>query len=822
MPKYISKLIPLIIVIALMFCFSSCGYKNGAGPDDTGSKFNISPENKISDVNNKSYDNKISDINTTSDNTSSDSNIPSDTGLAGRPLTGVKKPGIAFVQQDYFYKDTVYIEIESDRPCEIFYTMDGSDPDRTKEPYTDKIKLDSGEETVLYCIKAKGYYDDGTETDTIVHSYFVGRDVNNRFNTLVFSIISDPYNLYDYEYGILVEGKLRDEFIRNNPYKIIEPPDPANYNIRGRESEREVYLEVLEPDGSVVISQKAGIRVYGGWSRANIQKSLKIYARKEYDPVNNKLRYEFFPDRKASGGDGTLITSFKRLVLRNCGNDNGFAFIRDELFHTLAGQAGYMDYQAVRPSALFINGEYRGHFWLHEVYCDEYFEEHYGEYAGKFEILEGGETFKKADEDEDNSYAIADYEKAYSYAYKDLTDDRIYRELCELIDVENYLTYYAFQIYIGNEDWPHNNYKAYRYYAAEGEEYREAPFDGKWRYLLHDLDFSFGIYGTDATWDNLAKFAGKSGEFKNEAPLFSRLMQREDCREFFVKKTLDLINGAFSPKNLNKVVDDMNASRMNEQTRMYDKKLVADWVLLTHLPGRIEQIKRYNSNRILFVLSKYRVFFGLGQVYRLKVKPAGGGGVKINGIETYTDFEGRYFPDYDTLITPIVPAGKEFAYWLVDGKAVYAPELILNSSAAEGDVTEVVCVFKEKPENPKLIISEICSDGDKDYIMLYNPYEEDILLRGYSITDDKNEPGKLILPPRVIKKGEYLKILGEDNKETSYPGAVRAGFNLREGETVALFLNGELIDEVTIPDLKDGSIYARNMKNMRFYEIGKR
>lgn len=771
MPKNIYKLILLMVVVLIMVwvCFTSC------------------------DQNNNGYN---------------------ETSLAVNEING-----IAFVQQDYFYKDTVFIEIVSDKPCKIYYTLDGSDPDRTKELYQDKIKLTSGRETALYCIKAKGYYEDGTETDTIVHSYFVGKNVHKRFNTLIFSVISDPYNLYDYEYGILVEGKLRDDFIRENPWKNIEPPDPANYNMRGRESEREVYLEVLEPDGTAVISHKAGIRVYGGWSRASQQKSLKIYARKEYDSVNNKLRYEFFPDRRASSGDGTLITSFKRLVLRNCGNDNGFGFIRDELFHTLAGQAGYMDYEAVRPSALFINGEYRGHFWLHEVYCDEYFEDHYGDYTGRFEILEGGETYKKVDEDEENSIIVSDYEKAYSYAYKDLTDEKVYKQLCELIDVENYLSYYAFQIYIGNEDWPHNNYKVYRYYAAEGEEYREAPFDGKWRYLLHDLDYSFGIYGKDPSWDNLSKYVSRKGNFKEEAPLFNQLMQRDDCREFFVKKTLDLINGAFAQDNFNRVLNELNESRMNEQKRMYDKNLVADWVQFNHLPDRIKQIKQFNTERLKYILNKYRVFFDLNNTYRLNVKLPKGGGIKINGIETYSDFEGSFYPDYDTVLTPIIPAGKEFDYWMVNDELIYDSELIINSSMTEDGIVKVKYFFKKKADNPKAIISEICSDGDLDYIMLYNPYDEDISLQGYSVTDDENKPGKFILPWRILKAGEYLKILGEDNKDKSNKKGLKASFNLKDGETVILYYRGEPVDEVKIPDLKNGSKYVRDMKNMRFYEV---
>jgi hypothetical protein len=46
--------------------------------------------------------------------------------------------------------------------------------------------------------------------------------------------------------------------------------------MRGKEAEREVYLEIFEPNGIRVISQKAGIRTYGGWSRAREQKSFKI------------------------------------------------------------------------------------------------------------------------------------------------------------------------------------------------------------------------------------------------------------------------------------------------------------------------------------------------------------------------------------------------------------------------------------------------------------------------------------------------------------------------------------------------------------------
>ncbi len=600
---------------------------------------------------------------------------------------------IRFSLTSSFYSADSELQILISKPGKIYYTLDGTDPDEGQLLYQEAIKLNAGEETDAICVKAKAFFEDGSRSEILVHTYFVGEFVNDRFDTLVFSVTSDPYNLYDYEYGILVEGKLRDDYVKENPWKKIDPPAPANYNLRGRESEREVFVEIFEPDGTRIAAQAAGIRTYGGWSRANLQKSIKIFTRKEYDPENNKLRYEFFPRKITT--EGKRSDAFNRLVLRNCGNDNGFAFIRDELFQTLAGQAGYMDYEAVRPAVLFINGEYRGAFWIHEVYGDDYFDENYGNFDGEFQILEGGETYKEVDEDGENEQVAAEYEAWYTaYAARDLTDETAYQELCRLMDVENYLSYYALQIYIGNEDWPHNNYKVYRYYAKEGEDYREAPFDGKWRYLLHDLDFSFGIYGTGALVDNISKYVGSNGEPRKECPLFGQLMKREDCKEIFIKKSMDLINGAFSPDNLNNILEEMHNSRLKEQMNMYDKNLLSDWVRFDQLEGRLEEIRIYGEQRAGHIPGTYQRHFKLGELYQLSVQPAEGCGVKINSVVTKEYFIGHYFTDYDTVIIPDLPEGKQFDYWQVNGKKYEEEELIITPSMLRELKAEVICVIK--------------------------------------------------------------------------------------------------------------------------------
>ncbi len=605
---------------------------------------------------------------------------------------------IAFSEEGYFFSEDLSLEIISSDPAKIYYTTDGSEPGSESKIYKKPILLEADKTVKAISVKAKAFFEDGKETDTIVHTYFVGKDVNTRYDTLIFSVTTDPYNLFDYEYGIFVEGKLRDDWIKENPGDEIQPDDPANFNMRGKESEREVYLEILEPDGTEVAAQNAGIRTYGGWSRAYAQKSIKIYARKEYGEKSGKLKYEFFPDKTAANGSGKVQDSFKQLVLRSCGNDNGFAFLRDELLQTLANQAGYQDYEAVRPAAMYLNGEYRGFFWLHEVYCDDYFEENYGKYQGEFTILEGGDAYKKVDTDGENAKKVEEYQEMYdTYAKLDLTDNENYNKLCDLIDVENYLEYFAFQTYIGNGDWPHNNYKCYRYYAADTENYGEAPFDGKWRYLLHDLDFSTGIYEPERTGpllDNIVNYVGKNGETKENCPLFGQLMRRPDCREIFIRKTADLANGVFAPDYFNHQLETMHALRKNELSHIYGKGLLSDWVQPNQLNYQMDNLKAYIRQRGEHVLTQYQDYFGLGALYTLTASPAEGTKLKVNSFTAEENFTGRYYENYPTTLQAVLPEGKQVDHWLVNGEKTEGEELTITAANVKDGKVEVSCILK--------------------------------------------------------------------------------------------------------------------------------
>lgn len=607
------------------------------------------------------------------------------------PAAHVEKE-VVFSVGENFIMDTVNLELTAEQATGIYYTLDGTIPDENSTEYTGPIEIKATSVLEIYPYTARAKYADGTWSKTCVRTYFAALQADKRFDCPVFCITTDPYNLYDYEYGILVSGKIMDDFLSDNPDAVVDGHTPANYNqLRGRESERDIFLEVFNQDGSLMLEQDAGIRCYGGWSRSNAMKSMKLFARKEYDEVNNKFRYPFFTT--AIDENGNLIDAFKRLVLRAYGNDYNQAFIREELFQTLAKQAGY-EAKSVRPCAVYVNGEYKGCYFLSEVWHDSYFETHYGKYTGTIEILEGTEHIKTGEDDGSNQYAVDEFNTLYdTYAYADLTDDALFNELCEKMDIVNYLEYYAYQTYLSNKDWPHNNYKVYRYYAAEGEEYGEgAPFDGKWRCLLHDMDFSTGVYGENPLERYLSVFTGKMDPENQDiydpdqdvSPLFTKLIKRKDCREIFVKKTLDLINGVFRQDYFEEQLDIIHQSRLKELGNTYGTEYVAEWVNDGQISYKLKELRDFIKKRDGYAYLDMYNFFNLsGTKYKMELEVPEGSKVTVNSFTTDRGFTGSYYSDYNTVLNAEF-YGKTFSHWIVNGVEHTEKELVISDSLLEG------------------------------------------------------------------------------------------------------------------------------------------
>ena len=584
---------------------------------------------------------------------------------------------ITFSHNEHFFEDTILVSLNavSDDVVAIYYSLDGSPPDTDKGIlYKNELKLSSGKRGSVnsYTVKAVGQKEDGTFTSVKTHSYFIGSNVFERFDTLIFALSTDPFNLYDKEFGIAVPGILREEYIKETGDRDPDPPAPANYNLRGREAERPMFVELISPDGQSILKQNAGVRVHGGWSRSFDQKSFRLYARRYYDEIFNNFYYDFFPDDFTHYG--RPITHYDRVILRNNGNDNHFGFIRDEVVSQLASTL-LPDTQSSRAAAVYLNGQYYGFAWMKQYYNRGYLNQKNEIRNGDWVILKGSARAKDFDEEDSLETKAAEEYQAFYDLYPYIQDDDVFAELSQGFDIDNMLAYYAVQVYSNNWDWPWGNYKVYRYYGEEGTYVYDgiSKADGKWRWLLFDSDWTFGLYDSYVEDNSLARILGIEITDRDYSPLFLALMNREDTRTRFVEIMCDIMNYHFEPNKVEKTVRLKEAERMNELQYNYRDggalKLNASWSNLGFVKGQIDKIIDFGYRRPNVMkkhLEKYLDISPSG--FYVTVSMHEKADIKLGTIDITDDFQGFYYDICTLTLSASKLDGYAFSHWLVNGE----------------------------------------------------------------------------------------------------------------------------------------------------------
>jgi len=696
---------------------------------------------------------------------------------------------LEFSHPDHFYDEDISIEITASMPgVVIHYTMDGSEPTADSPEYTKPIFLKAygKNEHMAVTIKAVAVLGD-VVSRPFVHTYFVGTDVFERFDTLIFVLSTNDEYLYDYDTGILVEGATRDNYIRENPRAHINPPSPANFNWRGMEGERPVYIEAFEATGERVVAQAAGMRVHGGWSRAALQKSLRLIARNEYEPGLGKFHFDFFPDDTINDGFGTPLAKYDQLVLRNGANDRDFGMLRNEVGYELARMAGIQVVSPVRPAAIFLNGEYYGFAWLQVRINAQYLQDKYNAPTRDFQIVGMGERWIDTDDPVEREAV----EFLHGFYDKNLRNDSVFAEFEQLVDVDQLLLYYGLQTFLGNHDWPNNNLKLWRYTGPQ-EEGLAPELDGRWRYIVFDLDWILGLYEDKPNVHRPSFQEMMNTRNDRYSYMLNTLFARSDIADKFAMVMCDIAANIVTERNVNDLINELFGASRNEIGHAFEARRYSHWVSFDSVNHNHNNMRLVARGRYEYIFQSLRDHFGWeDSMYTVEVTGAQA------YIGTQISTSTRYF---DHLVIPLRPALPEhtvFSHWIVGGRTIDTPEITVSRTDAVNGVVRVELVTRE--ELPVLMFREAFGSSERNGCVLFNPGEETISTDGMYMTNDPENPFLWALPDALVEPGRTLQFAGRGSRAPADLHSIRMGFNVRHGQR--LFLcdeNGEVIAHILI------------------------
>ncbi|KAA3607905.1 MAG: hypothetical protein DWQ01_12530 [Planctomycetota bacterium] len=625
----------------------------------------------------------------------------------------------------------------------IHYSLDGSEPTLQHPQYTGPLLL-SEEVNVL---RARAF-ENGVWPGAIAsHSYLL----NRQRSLPVWSLTIDPEHLWDSETGI---------YVGNHIWKDLERP---------------MHVEFFESDGSLVLRQDVGVKIHGGASRLNAQKSFRLMGRDGYG--KEEIEYSFFGEE--------LPQSFRRLILRNSGNDWCQSSLRDGIMHDLTAGVD-LDVMAYRPSVVLLNGEYWGILNIRERQDRHYIASHHDVDPDQIDLI--------ALEDEVVEGDMEHYNRLLDFvANHDMSLDANMEIVEAMMEVEQFSTYYVFQIFFGNTDWPQNNIKYWRPRTSEG----------RWRWLLYDTDFGLGLQGRPEDNDLHRIFMPPGGFLNPEWAFFlmRNLMLNDGFRYDFINRYLDYLNTRFKPENTLPIAK-ARMEAISEEIKSHQRRWgynAFKW------GGEIELILDYLKRRPAFAVQHIAQEFGLRDSLQLDlaIQPAGTGSIRLTGIEVDRPYQGQYFQNVPIRLTAVAKEGFAFDGW--SDPTVPQEEEIQILPQGNYQITA-----KFRPVGSVLIHeinynSEASADAG-DWVELFNFSNQAQDLSGWELRDDLDSHRFVLPPGTVLPAGGYL-VLCEDLSlfHSQFPGVPALGdwgFGLSgNGEQVRLFDDvGNLRDLVHYDD----------------------
>jgi len=605
----------------------------------------------------------------------------------------------------------------------IRYTTDATLPNETSALYTNPITIASNS-TVRARIIANEYIPSLSNSKTYIFN------ANHQID--IVTLTTDPYNFFDEDYGIYVYG---DSYDSNVPHF------GANF---WEDWERPVHFSFYDKDsGELGTEFNAGIKIFGGWSRANDQRSLSIFARGQYG--TSEMEYPFF--------DNLNYDKFQAIVLRNSGNDWLKNSIKDISLTSLMEGSG-LDYQAFNPVATYLNGEYWGMYNMREKTNEHMLASKHNVNADDITLLErNGEVIEGSNEE---------YNELINYVNNtDLTSDANFKYVSDRVDINNYALYQVTQIFFNNTDWPGNNIKFWNH-----------P-EGKWRWILYDTDFGFGPHWNTSNYneDTLSFALEENGPGWPNPPwstlLFRNLMENIGFRNIFINRYADELNTRFLSTNVKNHIESV--------FQMVEPEIQKHFTRWGGNPDDaryfVDEMKIFAVNRAYYAKKHIKDKFSLPNIMHTVTivnNDISQGYVKVNNnlkIQN-SSWNGEYFETVPIELKAVAEAGFEFSHWT--GASASTNATIGLSLLEDIHITPVFIISTTANA---IVINEInyksSDDFDPgDWVELYNPNNENIDVSNWILKDDDNGHA-FNLPDGTIIPAEGFLILTKKGSDFS-------------------------------------------------------
>ena len=463
-------------------------------------------------------------------------------------------------------------------------------------------------------------------------------------------LTADPNSLFDPDSGIYMEG---------NFAQSKEPHYGANYWL---DKEVPVTVEFMEPGvNAPAFAKRAGLKIFGNYSRQNDKKSVAITFREKYG--DSRLKYALFPEFPE-------LNKFKVFLLRNNGSNFGNDYIRDRLASSVSEGLG-VDYQRGRFAVVYYNGEYYGIHSIRERSTEYYFETHYGLDPEKVDLLKADNSVSAG--------SATDYVALMDWLeYHTLENEENFAYVESQIDVDNFINYMHTEIFANNRDWPGNNLKKWRGTSPQT----------KWKWFLYDLDFGYGNTYSEYT-NNIFEFAtAEDGPSWPNGPeytlLLRRMLENDGFKAAFINRMAALLKMNFESSRVLGRIDKMMSEIESEIPR--DQKR---WNLsASRMTKQLNDIKDFAEERPGVIYSELQEFFGLGHAAPVTLSVNGSGAILVHGLKLDTSpMTVNFFEGFPVTVTAAADAGSVWSGWS-DGV------METTRTVVPGEIESLTAVFK--------------------------------------------------------------------------------------------------------------------------------